>query len=90
MYYVHAYSTAPASRASWLCASQSWGAPNSSDDHIIMYISGVTGIIMYRSGVWNNHVYSGVGIYSSSDYREFRDVVFEDVVFDNSSSVTPY
>ena len=22
--------------------------------------------------------------------REFRDVVFEDVVFDNNSSVTPY
>ena len=22
--------------------------------------------------------------------REFRDVVFEDVVFDNTSSVTPY
>ena len=22
--------------------------------------------------------------------REFRDVVFEDVVFDNDSSVTPY
>ena len=23
-------------------------------------------------------------------YREFKDVVFEDVVFDNNSSVTPY
>ena len=27
---------------------------------------------------------------TNNDNREFKDVVFEDVVFDNNSSVTPY